>query len=144
MRLGIGVDPDKGVWCALDITKMEDGREIQPFVDDVKFLIKPGTKANLAKVEKAAKRSKLARRHTTEEGEVVEGNASDSWTKALANELLLDWSGVTDVTGQEELPCEEMTKLMLFEDQDIALWVLNKARQLARVEVETERKNSVA
>ncbi len=146
MKLGVHTDMEAlqvPVKCHLDLPELNDGTD-----EKVYLWIRPWTRTAQAIV---AKKAKLKGEISDEELRAAGTGDLDSerYTRSLANFLLTDWENVTDVNKVsdefpqgEPLECNERNKMALFEDLQVALWVVEKAKTLATKKLPGDLKNS--
>lgn len=143
MKLGILTDVSalqNPQWVYYD----EEGFDEGPEEERVAFLIRPQTRTNLAIVERNAKKAELARKRSTNlnRDDIGGEGKGEAWVRELAKFLLVDWRNVVDGATHETLECSEKNKLLLFENTTIALWIIERAKELCSQKIEEETKNS--
>lgn len=148
MKLSIPTNNEtasRSQWVDLD-AKGYEANLTEPAHQRIKFLIKPQTRTAVTRVEKLAesaeKSAKTFRKNNVEaESALPEGSGGDYFTRELANYLLEDWEGVVDSDTGEPIQCDRTNKIWLFEQIDLAIWVITKAKEIAVSTIQDEAKN---
>jgi hypothetical protein len=148
MKLGIHTNHEtasKPRWIVFDMEGYEANLHEQP-ENQIKFLVRPETRAAVTRVEKLAETQLKARgrnKFETDGSALPQGtnDLGDHRTRELAKYLVEDWTNVCDLEGNP-LECNDTNKVWLFENLDIAVWVITQAKDLSSVRIEEERKNS--
>lgn len=122
--------------------------EEAPFNGDVSFLLVPKTREMVKEAETNAKRNKKYHRHNeiNKDGEKVskQGDPQEAFVEELAKLVVKDWKGIVNKRTKEPIPCTDDTKVLLFNNVDVANWIVKAAGELAVVELDGDEKNSVS
>lgn len=147
MKLGIATTQagaSAPQWIDFDMEGYESNL-MEPVDKRIRFLVTPQTRALINRIEKRSENLQKARgrnKYSDEDGMPAEAtDRGDFFTREMAKELLQDWKGVCDLE-EEPLECNDRNKIWLFENINIAVWVIEKSQSLASTRIEEESKNS--
>src|SRR5688572_21369567 len=118
--------------------------EHPPYNGDVEFDLLPKTRERTVECGGRAKRNPIYNAHT----KIVEGrrksfpgNPGEALVQELAKDLVVNWRGVVDAAGNE-VPCTEENKVTMFNNVDVANWIIKKAGEVGVIETELDEGNS--
>jgi hypothetical protein len=153
MRLGIATNNEaanEAQWVDFDMEGYEANLQ-EPLEKRIRFKIKPQTRALITHVEKRAELEKKAAgtkraRIEAEANELPDAAsaADDAFSRRLAIALVEDWANVSDIQTDVALECNNTNKVWLFENINIALWVIEKAKDMASKAIVDDEENSDA
>lgn len=132
-------------WVDFDM-KGYEANLTEPLEKRIRFLVRPQMRTLVTRVEKLAesaeKSAKTFRKaDAAVEDALPEGSGGDYFTRELASQLLEDWDNIVD-QDEVALECNRTNKIWLFEQIDIAIWVITKAKEIANRTIQDEAKNS--
>lgn len=147
MKLGIATNQQAASepqWVDFDMEGWESNLN-DPEDKRVRFLIIPQTRALINRIDaRADNLAKAKGRNKYADDPSLPSEARDRgdyFTREMAKELTKDWQNVTDL-DENPLECNDHNKIWLFENINIAFWIITKAQEISSVRIEDEQKNS--
>lgn len=120
--------------------------DIEPYNGEVSFDVIPKTRTLVMECMERSKRNPIYNRHSIDDPNkpgkkrTVPGRPDDAFVQELAKELVQGWDGVVDAHGNE-IECTDENKLLLFENTDVANYIVNEAGKLGVVREEEAEDN---